>query len=169
MRSCFSLLICLLTWLPVFNAVAQTAKDSAEYYYSKASYVKALPFFKPWAEMVKNTNGERSAEYGMLLSKWGDAINRSGNTTDAESLLLKALDICRQTLPAQHPDMGTALFNLGVCYFKKGAYKESIPHIRRCLAIREKTLDPKDPEMAKTLNFLATGYAMTSEYENARK
>ncbi|HOY96658.1 MAG TPA: tetratricopeptide repeat protein, partial [Catalimonadaceae bacterium] len=68
-------------------------QDSIDTYTKLRQYDKVVPFAKNWAELCKKINGEESAEYGAALVNEGNALNRTGNSKEAEPLLLQGLEI----------------------------------------------------------------------------
>ena len=120
----------LLCWLQFGFAQTPTAvaekqdplKDSIDKYTKMGQYEKSLPFSELWAEKVKKEKGEESAEFGGALSSWGDALNQSGKSKDAEPILLMGLKIRTKTLGENHEDVAKTLNNLGILYFNIGNY-----------------------------------------------
>jgi tetratricopeptide (TPR) repeat protein len=51
--------------------------------------------------------------------------------------------------------------------YERGRYTDVEPLFQRALAIRKKTLDPKHPDMAESLNNLAVLYRTRGQYAKA--
>ncbi len=63
--------------------------------------------------------------------------------------------------------MATSLNNLAALYKAQGRYAEAEPLHKRALAIFEKALGPKHPDVAQSLNNLAVLYATQGKYAEA--
>ena len=68
----------------------------------------------------------------------------------------RALAIYERALGAEHKEVATVLYSLADMYLHQGKLGEAEPLFRRALAIREKTLEPRSPQLAATLGGYAT-------------
>jgi tetratricopeptide (TPR) repeat protein len=73
----------------------------------------------------------------------------------AEPQLLRALNIRKNLLGSDHPDVGFVLHNLAKVYFLKHHYAEAESLYRQAVAIREKSLGLNHPDLAHTLRAYA--------------
>jgi CHAT domain-containing protein/Tfp pilus assembly protein PilF len=92
---------------------------------------------------------------------------REGKFDQALPLASNALILSERVLPADHPDIGSALNNLALLYQAKGAYDQAEPLYLRALAIKEKTGSPDDPSVATSLSNLGELYRERGAYERA--
>ncbi len=69
-----------------------------------------------------------------------------GKYVEAESLLNQSLILVERTLGPDHPDVGTALDDLGEIYRIQGQYAKAEPIQKRAMAIIEKALGPDHPK-----------------------
>jgi len=100
-------------------------QDSIDTYTKLRQYDKVVPFAKNWAELCKKINGEESAEYGAALVNEGNALNRTGNSKEAEPLLLQGLEIQKKALGEDHPDVAKSLGRLGLLYSNMVNYSKA--------------------------------------------
>jgi CHAT domain-containing protein/tetratricopeptide (TPR) repeat protein len=66
-----------------------------------------------------------------------------------------------------HPDVATSLNNLGLLYYRQGAYARAEPLFVRALAIQEKARGAMHPKVATSLNNLAALYQSQGAYARA--
>ena len=90
-----------------------------------------------------------------------------GQFNDAEPLLQVALQICRQNLPEQHPDIGAALNNLALLYSNQERFSEAEPIYKEALDIERCIPLPQRNEVAAGLNNLAALYSKQERYVEA--
>lgn len=74
---------------------------------------------------------------------------------DAAKPLLRALDIQRRELPADHLDTARTLAVIGGWHAAKGEHEEAIAYLRQALAIREARLGPDAPLTLGLIDVLA--------------
>jgi tetratricopeptide (TPR) repeat protein len=97
-------------------------------------------------------------EASLLLLRAGTYAYERGLYTDAESLLLQALNIREQSLGLEHPDVADVLFPLAKLYNELGRYTQAESFLQRELAIRKQTLGSLHPSVGHSLNLLALIY-----------
>ncbi len=93
-----------------------------------------------------------------LLNQTGAYLQKCGRFTQAETVLRKALDVAKQILGPEHPDVAENLHDLASLYFDKGMYILAESLFKQALAIREKTLGEAHPDLAVNLNDLGGLY-----------
>jgi len=84
------------------------------------------------------------------------------------SRYLEALKWCNLLEPLAGDDPGL-LDSVAFIYFKNGDYKKAELLYKRALALDEKSLGPKHPDVANRLDSLATIYRAQGEYARAEK
>jgi hypothetical protein len=72
------------------------------------------------------------------------------------SVVLLAVGLASQRVAAQDLDEATRLNEQAKELYQQGHYAEAEPLLKRSLEIREKSLGPDDPNVAKALNSLAS-------------
>ncbi len=169
------LILALLCWLPF--GFAQTPavvaekqdplKDSIDKYTKMGQYAKALPFSERWAEKLKKEKGEESVEFGGALSGWGNALNQSGKSKEAEPILLMGLKIRTKTLGENHVEVAKTLNYLGILYFNMGDYYKAETYYLQSLEVRKKVHKENHKEVASSLLNLGTLYMKMGDYSKA--
>jgi CHAT domain-containing protein/Tfp pilus assembly protein PilF len=119
---------------------------------------KALQTADALLEAAKEEEGEESGAYAAALSTKGAIILLQGRFAESESILERALALSKVVLQSDHPDLATALNNLGMQRFWTARYGEAEQLVRLGLEIRERRLRPGDPEVAESLNNLGHIY-----------
>jgi tetratricopeptide (TPR) repeat protein/DNA-binding XRE family transcriptional regulator len=92
-----------------------------------------------------------------------------GRYTQAEALLLIALEVRRQVLETNHPDTARTLNGLGVVYFKQGRYQDAKPLLQEALAIHQNVLGAEHADMAQMYYDLASLYRAQGTYREAEQ
>lgn len=87
-----------------------------------------------------------------IMEAIGDAYRQLGLFTNAEPLLTEALEIRRDLLPANHPDLASSLQNLGWYYHERGNYPIATVMYDEALQIRR--LMPDDEGLRLVSNTL---------------
>jgi CHAT domain-containing protein/Tfp pilus assembly protein PilF len=142
-------------------------KDSIDKYAKLGQYAKVVPFAEQWAEKVKKDKGEESAEYGDALDRKGNALYRSGKATEAEPVLIQALEIRKRALGNAHPDVAKTLTNLGNLYNQMGLFPKAESYFLQSLGIQKKTLGEDHHAVAVSLNSLGITYRNMGDYPKA--
>jgi tetratricopeptide (TPR) repeat protein len=96
----------------------------------------------------------------------GYLYNSQGRYSEAEPLLLQALEIRRSQL-GQDPDTATSLNNLAALYQSQGRYSQAEPLHLQALEIRRSQLGTDHPDTASSLNNLALLYNSQGRYSEA--
>ena len=104
-----------------------------------------------------------------LLSKAGIYLEKRGQYSKAEPLLVRALAIREQYLEAEHPDIAMSLNNLALLYGHQGKYEHAEPLYQRALSIVEQRLGTEHPNTATYLNNLAVLYRQQGKYGQAEQ
>ena len=94
-------------------------------------------------------------------------LYQAGKYAEATEIAKRVLTIREEALGPEHPNVGTALNNLGELYRAQGRLAEVEPLYRRSLAIYEKALGPEHPKVGTSLNNLAGLYRAQGRYAEA--
>jgi tetratricopeptide (TPR) repeat protein len=63
-----------------------------------------------------------------------------GEYSKALSFLEKAIEILKNTLPSNHPDLATSYNNIGMVYKNMGEYSKALSFLEKALSIFKETL-----------------------------
>ncbi|WP_299485224.1 tetratricopeptide repeat protein [Acaryochloris sp. IP29b_bin.137] len=94
-------------------------------------------------------------------------LYQQGEYATAIPLAKKVLQLYRQQLGPDAPQVVTALNNLALLYRVQGRYAESEPLFKESLSILRKSLPPSHPAIAQSLNNLAGLYESQGRYSEA--
>ena len=123
-----------------------------------ANYAEALALAETVAEKARASLGEESTQYARAISWQAYLLQLRGRLLRAEPLFQKSLAIYEKILPAGHPDVATAINNLGFHYQSTDKLEQAEALYKRALEMREKALPPDDPLIADSLNNVAQAY-----------
>jgi CHAT domain-containing protein/tetratricopeptide (TPR) repeat protein len=90
-----------------------------------------------------------------------------GRYSEAEPLFREAIDIDRQQLGENHPDVATGLNNLAILYRAQGIYSEAELLYLEALDIYRQQFGNNDSSVATSLNNLAVVYQYQGRYSEA--
>lgn len=158
-RSLFCFLMATLALLTCRTAFAQKTKtnwsDSIDCYNKKGEYSKSALFAEKWSDFQRKEKGENSAEFGTALQSLGDALRKSGNTKDAETVLNHCLEIRKKLFGEIHLDISTTYYSLGHVKNKMGLYADAEIFYLQALEIKERLLGHFHPDVALVLYSMA--------------
>ncbi|WP_293028794.1 tetratricopeptide repeat protein [Moorena sp. SIO3I8] len=123
------------------------------------------------AQQLSSPGSERAEELSLAkasqLNQQALELYQQGKYSEAMPLAERALEIRREVLGEEHPDVATSLNNLAGLYFSQGRYGEAEPLFRQALALRKKLLGEDHPDVATSLNNLAGLYFSQGRYGEA--
>lgn len=90
-----------------------------------------------------------------MMSVVAKVYENLGRFDDAETMQQRALEIRRQLLPPDHPDLAGSLDHLGAVHFRKGDYASADTLLGAALAIRRARLGERHTLVAEGINNLA--------------
>jgi CHAT domain-containing protein/Tfp pilus assembly protein PilF len=90
-----------------------------------------------------------------------------GTTPEAAALAERAVPLYEKAFGSDHPEVATALSNLGQHYYLQRDYEKAESLYLRALAIREKAFEPDHPDIAEVLNKLGSVYVDQMLYAKA--
>jgi tetratricopeptide (TPR) repeat protein len=103
------------------------------------------------------------------MNNLGAMLSKHGDRTEAEMLLLSALEILERKLGKYDPGASSALNNLGELYSAQERFEEAEPLLKRALSIREKEPGEKDADLIATLENLAVLYSRMDRFDEAER
>jgi CHAT domain-containing protein/Tfp pilus assembly protein PilF len=142
-------------------------RDSVSKYLNIKQYRKVVTFAEQWVTKLQTEKKAAGPEYGTALNAWGDALNRTGKSSEAEPILLQCLEIRKQTPGENHPDYATTLINLGLLYKNTGRFSKAEPLYLQAFEIRLKTYGEKNNDVASVLNSLGNLYSDIGNYQKS--
>jgi len=111
---------------------------------------------------------ETSPDYYSV--SWRDSSSRPvyfASYAEGESLIVRVLGVEGKVLGPDHPDIALGLDDLAVLLERELRHRETVPLRERALAIREASLDPLDPWLARSVMVLANHYNHLGRYAEA--
>lgn len=117
-------------------------------------------------EMAKEINYDKK-KYSNLLSDYARFLNRYGEYSDAEKVLLRQICIIEELYGTKHPNIATAYNNIGTIYQLQGEYEKSLSFLLKSLEIVKQTLGDEHPKTASSYNNIGAVYDELSNYDKA--
>lgn len=120
-----------------------------------ANYAEALAVAEKAAAKARASVGEESSEFARAISWQAYLLQLRGRLDRAEPLFRRSIEVYEKILPPGHPDIATAINNLGFHYQSTDKLQEAEELYKRALDMREKALPPDSPLIADSLNNVA--------------
>jgi tetratricopeptide (TPR) repeat protein len=79
----------------------------------------------------------------------------------------KSLEIYKETLPPNHPDIARSYNNIGGIYSEKGDNDKALEYYSKSLEIRKETLPPNHPDIARSYNNIGSIYNNKGDNDKA--
>ena len=127
---------------------------------------RLLPHAQVAVKVVKQLNFEFEAA-ALLLTRTGDYLNERGRYSEAEPMLVHALELRKRLLGEEHLDVAQSLNNLAVLYHDQGRYSEAEPMHVQALELKKRLLGEKHPSVTLSLHNLAALYDSQGRYSEA--
>jgi tetratricopeptide (TPR) repeat protein len=89
------------------------------------------------------------------------------NNDKALEYYSKSLEIFKETLPPNHPDIATSYNNIGGIYDNKGDNEKALEYYYKSLEIRKETLPPNHPDIATSYNNIGFIYSKKGDNDKA--
>jgi tetratricopeptide (TPR) repeat protein len=131
-------------------------------------YERCLSHTLGCAELIEQLE-LTSSSAAQLLFQTASYLSGRARYGEAEPLCKQVLQIRRQVLGAEHPDVAASLNNLAGLYRDQGKYEQAEPLCEQALQIRRQVLDERHPDVAQSLNNLAVLYQDQGKYEQAER
>lgn len=115
--------------------------------------------------------GEKSkkfmAEAGIILNNLGDLEMNRRRAPEAKVFFEQAIDALIAALEEKHPDVATALHNLGVLHCRSGRHEDAAACYQRAVLIYENIFGPAHLRVGATLADLARSQAWAGQFDAA--
>jgi len=154
----------LALWLVVLLVAAWRPAHAADYgaetaliasLAHDAKYDEALSRSAALVQQIAVAEGARSLAYARAIGWQAYLLQAQGRFLEAEPHFQKSLEILEQVLPTGHPDVATAINNLGFQYQATDRLVEAEALYKRALAMREKAVPRSNLLVADSFNNLA--------------
>jgi len=110
-----------------------------------------LASFDSWSAAPRR----QDTQAGLAAGNLGHFLKGAALYASAESLYRRAMEMCRKSLPPDHPDVAVVVGNLAELLRTTNRLQEAEPLMRRVLETDEKCRGPRHPSVARDLNNLA--------------
>jgi tetratricopeptide (TPR) repeat protein len=117
--------------------------------------------------IVLQTKFQKLEALATSLNNLAFLYDNQGKYSEAEPLLLDALEMRKQLFTGDHPDVATSLNNLAFLYNNQGRYSEAEPLYLDALEMRRRLFTGDHPDVASSLNNLADLYHNQGKYSEA--
>ncbi|MCH8141513.1 MAG: tetratricopeptide repeat protein, partial [Proteobacteria bacterium] len=102
-----------------------------------------------------------------IRSTLGNTYHKLGDYSKAEPHLVRALEIRRARLGAEHEDNLEARNSLGMLYAGQGRFDEAEPLFVKALELKRRVLGEEHPSTLSSMNNLAMLYSDQGRYDEA--
>ncbi len=117
-------------------------------------------------ETLENNYGDRPALHAQMLAVLAEGYDRLGLQAEAEPLARRALDMRREALPADHPDIAASLALLGWILHQAGSSEEAVALLGESVPVwRAAGSDPAG--LSRALNDLGVVLEAQGDYAEA--
>jgi tetratricopeptide (TPR) repeat protein len=117
--------------------------------------------------IVLQTKFQKLEALATSLNNLAVLYDNQGKYSEAEPLLLDALEMRKQLFTGDHPDVASSLNNLALLYHSQGRYSEAEPLYLDALKMRRRLFTNDHPDVASSLNNLALLYHNQGKYSEA--
>jgi tetratricopeptide (TPR) repeat protein len=117
--------------------------------------------------IVLQTKFQKLEALATSLNNLANLYYNQGKYSEAEPLLLDALEMRKQLFTGDHPDVASSLNNLALLYHNQGRYSEAEPLYLEALEMRKRLFIGDHSDVASSLNNLASLYHSQGRYSEA--
>ncbi|MBD2392488.1 tetratricopeptide repeat protein [Aphanizomenon flos-aquae NRERC-008] len=117
--------------------------------------------------IVLQTKFQKLEALATSLNNLAVFYDNQGKYSEAEPLLLDALEMRKQLFTGDHPDVASSLNNLALLYHNQGKYSEAEPLYLDALEMTKRLFTGDHPDVASSLNNLALLYHNQGKYSEA--
>ena len=117
--------------------------------------------------IVLQTKFQKLEALATSLNNLAYLYKSQGKYSEAEPLLLDALEMRRRLFTSDHPDVADSLNNLASLYDNQGRYSEAEPLYLDALEMTRRLFTSDHPDVATSLNNLASLYDNQGRYSEA--
>jgi len=104
-----------------------------------------------------------------LFNDLACVLNQQGRHTEAIQAAVKAIEIKKRTIGADHPDVGISEINLAVALQTAGKPQEALGHIKEAAILLEKGLGSSHPDVATPHTYGGEILTVLGRYAEARE
>ena len=131
------------------------------------NYDKALPLYTQALQVTRETIGEETQRYALILKNVACFYQAKTDYPQAVSSLLKVLSIIKKVEGEHAPEYAIALNSLAELYKEMNKCDSALPLFTKALAIRKNKLGEAHPDYAASLNNLGELYMQQGAYDRA--
>jgi len=157
----------LATLYQRLGMVYQRRVDRGEYEDYRQEQERAIECFEKAIKLQRKFDKE--IDLTDSLNNLAGLYRRQNRLTEAEPLLLEAIDIDRKALPKDHPQLANHLSNLASLYRRQNRLAEAEPLLLEAIDIVRKALPKDHPDLAAHLNNLAGLYYSQNRLAEAER
>jgi tetratricopeptide (TPR) repeat protein len=128
---------------------------------------RALPLYRKSRALYEKLLGPRHPRVASILSQEGLILLAEGKLSLAGDYMQKSLRILRDSCPNCAFEMWVAETNLGLLRMRQAKYNEADMLFSHVLELQEKSLERPGPEVAATLQLLASARRKQHRFEDA--
>jgi tetratricopeptide (TPR) repeat protein len=139
--------------------------NSGNVYLNKGENKRALELFEKALAIHERTLNER--EMATCFNGMGNVYIREKEPRKAFDCYQQALNIQQKHLPANHPDLGGAHYNIALAYRMLLQYASALEHFQLSLKIYEESLPPVHYKIAETYHGIGSIYAEQRNFQQA--
>ncbi|MEM7554277.1 MAG: tetratricopeptide repeat protein, partial [Cyanobacteria bacterium P01_A01_bin.84] len=152
-----------------FNQAMLTISKKIDYTLTLQDISKFAPAIPHLAEMKNQKLIQYISDDDLILAFLGNAnfYKGQGLYKQAEPWYEQCVEVTKQNLGEEHPDVATSLNNLAGLYKNQGRYTEAEPFYQQALDMRKRLLGEEHPHVATSLNNLAGLYKNQGRYTEA--
>lgn len=137
----------------------------AEQFVEASRYDSALVYFEKAGVLYEAAQAwER---YVHCHNAMGEQAEQMGAYAEALTYLGRALEVGRQQLGDDHPEVARAYHGTGSVYRLQGRFDEALQALETALAIRLRTLGEDHPDVAESYHAIGIVYGIRSAYDRA--
>jgi len=123
---------------------ANVLTNKAMAYQKHRNYQQASDLYKQAFDLLEKVD-PKGAEMGSLFINRGTLWYDQKNYTLAESMLLEAIEILKQSVGENHPSVAYAYNNLAMVYSVTHQREKSVDYYRKAIAVSRATQGPNHP------------------------
>ena len=156
---------------------AKRLSEQVNQLFEQGQYAAAIPLAERALAIFEKALGKDHADVANTLNNLAELYHAIGNYNQAEPVYQRSLAIYEKVLRKDHPYIANTLNNLAVLYQDMKKYSQAELLYQRALAmrekllgslaIREKVLGKEHPDVATSINNLATLYQAMRSYSQA--
>jgi serine/threonine protein kinase/Tfp pilus assembly protein PilF len=145
--------------------VTKTIRSQAVLAYHRGEWKRAENLFRAGSQGLDPS--EQPEDWALAVHNLGVTLYSQDRFAEAETELLRALEVRERYLPADHPHLARSYSALGAIYDAQGQTQRAADLFERALEHRERTLGPRHAHVALSLTNLAQAYRALGRWDEA--